>query len=597
MVKRFKKFVTLLATGIVFAGTLHSPVYAVSKNSGDDYQTACAEREAEIKKYGGVEENGFIYYKLDKIYDEEAADMTYESFEKQIQSDMTEGSADKGLYKDIVTKRDWYSYGSKYMYNQMDANEKAFYNKLYSYCMYFLTNANSNSNVATNYKSVKIGVNGQVRYECMTIPFSYAGLSDKRAREVYMVFDYENPQFYFLDSAYYMKDGNFYMTFYDKFMNSVSRAKVTNKTFSTIDSCAEQVKAQSSDVLKVRKAEEIVMQKNKYSYSIYVPGKNYKEFYDQSLYSTFNLGYTVCAGYCKGVHAILRKAGVSAMSVTSSNHAWNLVKVDGNWYNLDATWDDSTDDVFSTNFFLKSDNYIMANDRADQNGNPAHDRAVEWNGAPACLANYGTEWPSSFANINSQVDAADQKNASIKTKFKKVYTPQLIKGEIKVKLSKNLYVYDGSVKTPSVKVTMGGQTLSPVEYNVKYAPNRKDPGVYKVTVTLKTLTGYSAKKTVKFTVMPKKTTLKNVSNTGSGVTVSWKKGTGKISGYQIQVSPVKDFSSGVKSVSLKKPSVTSKVLTTLDSGRAYYFRVRTFRATGSGVAYSNWSKTKGLTVK
>ena len=65
MVKRFKKFVTLLATGIGFAGTLHSPVYAVSKNSGDDYQTACAEREAEIKKYGGVEENGFIYYKLD----------------------------------------------------------------------------------------------------------------------------------------------------------------------------------------------------------------------------------------------------------------------------------------------------------------------------------------------------------------------------------------------------------------------------------------------------------------------------------------------------------------------------------------------------
>ena len=79
--------------------------------------------------------------------------------------------------------------------------------------------------------------------------------------------------------------------------------------------------------------------------------------------------------------------------------------------------------------------------------------------------------------------------------------------------------------------------------------------------------------------------------------LTWSRGKGKISGYQIQISPVKNFSSGVKSLSLKKPSVTSKNLTTLESGKTYYFRIRTYKANGSGVAYSKWSKTRGLKVR
>ena len=599
MVKGLRKLMALMCTAAFVVGSLHTPVSAASKKSGDDFESVSATRAAEIEKYGGEEKGGLVCYELDEILDEDADEMTYEVFAKNTLGTLDEESAEKAGYKDIVVKRDWYSYGSKYMYNQLNSKEKALYNKLYQYCLYFLTNANTNSKIETNYKIYNLRVNGLYKQECISSAFSYAGLSADRAKEIFMIFDYENPQFYFLDAAYYMSTTKscLYITFYDRFRDSVSRAGVTNSTFSTIDSYAAIVNTMGSDEAKARKAEELVMAKNKYAYSMQIPGGNYQEYYDQSLYSTFNLGYTVCAGYAKGVNSILRKAGMSAMSVTSSNHAWNLVKVNGNWYNLDATWDDSDSGIFSKTFFLKSDSFMTSNDKCDQYGMPAHRRTSEWNGAPSCMADYGTAWPSNYANINSHVDAADAQNASIKSNFNKVYTPKLLKGNVSVKLSKKNYEYDGTVKTPKITVKMGGQTLSAAEYNVKYAKGRKDPGVYKVTVSLKSATGYKGSKTVKFTILPKKTSIKKVTNSSKGVKLTWSRGKGKISGYQIQISPVKNFSSGVKSLSLKKPSVTSKNLTTLESGKTYYFRIRTYKANGSGVAYSKWSKTRGLKVR
>ena len=39
--------------------------------------------------------------------------------------------------------------------------------------------------------------------------------------------------------------------------------------------------------------------------------------------------------------------------VKGKNHAWNMVKIGGYWYNVDVTWDDSRKDRYY--YFLKSD--------------------------------------------------------------------------------------------------------------------------------------------------------------------------------------------------------------------------------------------------
>lgn len=74
-------------------------------------------------------------------------------------------------------------------------------------------------------------------------------------------------------------------------------------------------------------------------------------------------GISACQGYASLAYKMLTEAGIDCRIIggTASGepHAWNLVKLDGLWYNLDCTWDDpvgSVDkDYVSYDYYLKSD--------------------------------------------------------------------------------------------------------------------------------------------------------------------------------------------------------------------------------------------------
>ncbi|MCR5542821.1 MAG: hypothetical protein K6F55_01620 [Eubacterium sp.] len=77
----------------------------------------------------------------------------------------------------------------------------------------------------------------------------------------------------------------------------------------------------------------------------------------------FKDGVMVCSGYGLATYYLLNKAGVDTRIITGyggegdgpSNHLWNMVKLDGQWYNLDVTWDDLGGENKTYNYFLKSD--------------------------------------------------------------------------------------------------------------------------------------------------------------------------------------------------------------------------------------------------
>ncbi|MFD0696193.1 S-layer homology domain-containing protein [Paenibacillus sp. GCM10027628] len=76
--------------------------------------------------------------------------------------------------------------------------------------------------------------------------------------------------------------------------------------------------------------------------------------YDQTLvehsaYGGLTKGTTVCQGYALLTYRLLDEAGIPNKIVEGQAggqlHTWNLVKLDGNWYHLDTTWDDPVPDV------------------------------------------------------------------------------------------------------------------------------------------------------------------------------------------------------------------------------------------------------------
>ena len=71
---------------------------------------------------------------------------------------------------------------------------------------------------------------------------------------------------------------------------------------------------------------------------------------------------TVCEGYARCYTNLLNKAGIEAKTVWAAVHAWNIVKLNGKWYQMDICWDDLPLDYPADFGHLKPYGYCMVTD-------------------------------------------------------------------------------------------------------------------------------------------------------------------------------------------------------------------------------------------
>ena len=116
--------------------------------------------------------------------------------------------------------------------------------------------------------------------------------------------------------------------------------------------CAE-MDGDASDLDKVKCIYELVKANTRYDE---VHAKNPNHHLKTTAYAALIQGQAVCQGYAVAMYRLLRECGVNARVITGTAdgepHAWNLVELDGVYYNLDVTWDDERG---TQDYFLKSD--------------------------------------------------------------------------------------------------------------------------------------------------------------------------------------------------------------------------------------------------
>jgi surface protein len=187
----------------------------------------------------------------------------------------------------------------------------------------------------------------------------------------------------------------------------------------------------------------------------------------------------------------------------------------------------------------------------------------------------------------STEDATDKKTSSSKTRLTTKNTT--------IKLSKKSYIYNGKAKKPTVKVyNSKGKVLKSKYYTVTYKNNTK---VGKAIVTIKFKGKYTGTIKATYTIKPKATTLTGTSAKSDRVTLTWKKQTKQISGYQIQYATDSKFTKNKTTVLVKGAKKSSETITGLSGKTKYYFRIRTYKTVDGKKYYSAWSKAQAVKTK
>lgn len=131
----------------------------------------------------------------------------------------------------------------------------------------------------------------------------------------------------------------FYSWFYDWGMNDTHKEAVNQR----VTALTADLKGKS-DYEKSRILYERLVEENTYNFGVY----------HQTAYGALVEGMSVCAGYARSYQLLLQAVGIPCLYITGTadngfgvgGHAWNLVKLDGEWYYSDATWDDFDDPNF-----------------------------------------------------------------------------------------------------------------------------------------------------------------------------------------------------------------------------------------------------------
>lgn len=109
---------------------------------------------------------------------------------------------------------------------------------------------------------------------------------------------------------------------------------------------------------------------NNTSYNIDGVNNDTLQIEDHTAYGILIKQVGVCDGYAITMRKMLDFIGIENMVVVGTGdgvaHAWNLVKLSGKWFHVDATWDDpiyyqngNQVQILSYDYFLKQDDFMM----------------------------------------------------------------------------------------------------------------------------------------------------------------------------------------------------------------------------------------------
>ncbi len=197
--------------------------------------------------------------------------------------------------------------------------------------------------------------------EFIPLPFEIDGDTYSK---IYCTLEKQEGRFFYLGSSYYtaqkVKEAQI------AYRDDLELADSKIAEFDEAEQRAlARFKTAISEYEKVERINEYLVQN-----CTYVTGMN--EEYSSTAYGCLVEKKANCEGYAKAFSILAADVGLESILITGitdkgENHAWNQVKVDDDWYNIDVTWaDNDYGDEVRHAYFLCNDNDFSSTHIADR---------------------------------------------------------------------------------------------------------------------------------------------------------------------------------------------------------------------------------------
>lgn len=193
----------------------------------------------------------------------------------------------------------------------------------------------------------------QVYANAMKANAVFAPITDVTAgtmKNVFMAVYNDHPELFWVDTAYsgkYKKNGIF-VEINLQFNRTVQNLEASKNVFDTAaNAIVVQAQNMADEYEKERYVHDQLLARIEYNLGAEM---------NQSAYSAIINGQTVCAGYARAFQYLMQQLGIPCYYSTGfagENHAWNIIELGDEYYNVDTTWDDTGTGTYD--YFNKTD--------------------------------------------------------------------------------------------------------------------------------------------------------------------------------------------------------------------------------------------------
>lgn len=192
----------------------------------------------------------------------------------------------------------------------------------------------------------------QIYANALAFETSFVPVVDITISEVVNVINavyHDHPELFWMESGYSYK--------YTEDNICVHVQLSFNETADDIEEAKEQFERKADEIIEGASALGSDYEKEKYVYKELLECVEYDDTakLHQSPYSALVYGKSVCAGYARAFQYIMLELGVPTYYCTgeTQGHAWNIIKLDGGYYNVDVSRGDTKSS--SERYFNRTD--------------------------------------------------------------------------------------------------------------------------------------------------------------------------------------------------------------------------------------------------